>query len=61
MGVREVLIYRRDYRCGHHTEANRLGRSRPTVGHRAEVLLHQMRQRGGEIRPKFPQARMGTG
>jgi hypothetical protein len=39
MAARDVLIYCRDYLCLITSRSMLLGRSRPTVGHRAEVLL----------------------
>ena len=62
-GVRDVLIYCRDHRCSHHVEIS------------AECWPHHVRlsaiepdfvctasgKRGAEVRPNFPQARMGTG
>jgi hypothetical protein len=61
-GTRDVLIYCRDYRCGHHIEINadcwaddvRLSDIEP------KFFCTKCCQRGGEIRPKFEQARMGT-
>ncbi|MFK4522828.1 hypothetical protein ABIF90_000809 [Bradyrhizobium japonicum] len=63
MGVREVLIYCRDYRCGRHTEANanswaddvRLSDIEP------KFVCTRCGQRGAEIRPNFEPAKMGTG
>lgn len=63
MGARDVLIYCRDYRCGHHTEANadgwpddvRLSDIEP------RFVCQRCGQRGAEVRPKIEPARMGTG
>ena len=63
MGVRDVLIYCRDYRCGHHIEINadcwaddvRLSDIE------SKFFCIKCRKRGGEIRPKFGSANMGTG
>ncbi len=62
-GVRDVLIYCRDYRCPHHIEINadcwaddvRLADIEP------KFFCTKCGQRGGEIRPKFGQAKMGSG
>ena len=62
-GVRDVLIYCRDHRCSHHVEVNadgwaddiRLSDIEPKFV--CQVCGH----RGGDIRPKFPDGRMGTG
>jgi hypothetical protein len=45
-GVRDVLIYCRDYHCSHSTEDLRgpLAGSRPTLGHRTALRLHRLRQ-----------------
>jgi len=61
-GTRDVLIYCRDYRCGHHIEINadcwgddvRLSDIEP------KFFCTKCRQRGGEMRPKFPPARRGS-
>ncbi|CUT14375.1 hypothetical protein BF49_5455 [Bradyrhizobium sp.] len=63
MGVRDVLIYCRDYRCGHHIEINadcwadavRLSDIEP------KFLCTKCGQRGGKMRPKFGPANMGMG
>jgi hypothetical protein len=57
------LIYCRDCRCGHHIEINancwaddvRLSDVEP------KFFCTKCCQRGGEIRPKFGPARMGSG
>jgi hypothetical protein len=62
-GTRDVLIYCRDYRCGHHIEINadcwgddvRLSDIEP------KFVCTKCRERGGEIRQKFGPANMGTG
>jgi hypothetical protein len=61
-GCRDVLIYCRDHRCSHHVETN------------ADSWVDDVRlsdiesgfvctrcgRRGADVRPKFPDARMGT-
>jgi hypothetical protein len=62
-GVREVLIYCRDYHCSHSTETSadrwpdhvRLSDIEP------HFICAACAKRGAEVRAKFPQARMGTG
>jgi hypothetical protein len=62
-GVRDVLIYCRDVSCSHHVEVNadgwadnvRLSDIEP------KFVCQVCGQHGGDIRPKFPDARMGTG
>lgn len=62
-GVREVLIHCRDYRCSHHIEVNadcwaddvRLSDIEP------KFFCTKCGRRGGEIRPRFGQAKMGSG
>jgi hypothetical protein len=61
-GTRDVLIYCRDHRCGHHIEINadswaddvRLSDIEP------KFFCTKCRQRGGEMRPKFGPAKMGS-
>ena len=48
-GVRDVLIYCRDHRCSHHVETN------------ADGWADDVRLIEDDVRPKFPQACMGTG
>ena len=62
-GARDVLIYCCDYRCGHHTEANADGWADDVRLSDIERRFTCKRcgQRGAEVRPKFEQARMGTG
>lgn len=60
-GARDVLIYCRDYRCDHHTEANadgwaddvRISDTEP------KFVCTLCGRRGAEIRPKFKPAKMG--
>jgi len=61
-GVRDVLIYCRDHRCSRHVETN-------ADGWPDDIRLSDIEsgfvcsvcdKRGAEVRPKFPQARMGT-
>jgi hypothetical protein len=62
-GVRDVLIYCRDYHCSHSTEISadrwpdhvRLSDIEP------HFVCTACGKRGAEVRAKFPQARMGTG
>ena len=64
-GVRDVLIYCRDHRCGHHIEinANMLTAGPTTCDCRTSSRSSsaKCRQRGGEIRPNFGPAKMGSG
>ena len=62
-GVRDVLIYCRDHRCPHHVESN-------ADGWADDVRLSDIEdnftctrcgRRGADVRPKFSDARMGTG
>lgn len=61
-GACAVLIYCRDYRCGHHVETSadgwpddvRLSDIEP------RFICQRFEQRGAEVRPKFEQARMGA-
>jgi hypothetical protein len=63
MGVDEVLIYCADYRCGHHVELSADLRSDHV--HLSDIdpkfICTKCGQRGADVRPKFGQARMGTG
>jgi hypothetical protein len=62
-GVRDALIYCRDHRCSHHITISaerwpdhiRLSDIEP------DFVCTACGKRGAEIRPKFSQARMGTG
>jgi hypothetical protein len=62
-GVRGVLIYCSDYRCSHHIAISadqwagdvRLSDIEP------RFVCSACGKRGADIRPDFPQARMGTG
>jgi hypothetical protein len=55
-GVRDVLIYCRDHRCSHHVESNADG-----WADEPRFVCERCGQRGADVRPKFPEARMGTG
>jgi hypothetical protein len=62
-GVRDVLVYCRDHNCSHSTTMNadrwpdhvRLSDIEP------DFVCTSCGKRGAEMRPNFPQARMGTG
>jgi hypothetical protein len=62
-GVRGVLIYCADYHCSHSVEVNadpwpdemRLSDLEP------RFVCSARGQRGANVRPDFPQAKMGTG
>ena len=62
-GARDVLIYCRDYRCGHHIELSadlwadhvRLCDIEPMF------VCTKCGRRGAEVRPKFGPAKMETG
>ena len=62
-GVRDVLVYCRDHHCSHHSVINadrwedrlRLSDVEPTLTCSARG------KKGSEIRPDFPEARMGAG
>jgi len=63
-GARDVLIYCRDYRCGHHTEANADGWADDVRLSDIEPKFTCTRcgqRRRAEVRPKFEPAKMGTG
>jgi hypothetical protein len=62
-GVREILIYCRDHRCSHHVETNADGWGDDVRLSDIEDRFSCTRcgRRGADVRPKFPQARMGTG
>jgi hypothetical protein len=62
-GVRDVLIYYRDHRCSHHVEANADGWADDVRLSDIEPNFTCTRcgKRGADVRPKLPQARMGTG
>ena len=61
-GVRDVLIYCRDHKCGHHVENSadqwpdniRLSDDEPSF------TCTECGKRGADIRPKFSRAKMGT-
>jgi hypothetical protein len=62
-GGRDVLVYCRDHKCSHHITISaerwpdhiRLSDIEP------DFVCTACGKRGAEIRPKFSQARMGTG
>ena len=62
-GVRRVLVYCRDHKCSHHSVMNadrwedrlRLSDVEPTL------TCSSCGKKGSEIRPDFPQGRMGAG
>jgi len=60
--VRDVLIYCRDYRCGHHVESNADGWPDDVRLSDIEPRFTCTRcgQRGADVRPKLEQARMGS-
>jgi hypothetical protein len=58
-GVRDVLIYCRDHRCSHHVETNADGDMRLSDIEPGFVCT-RCGKRGADVRPKFPDARMGT-
>ena len=62
-GVRDVLIYCRDHRCSHHVEisADRWPNHVRLSDIEPDFVCTACGKRGAEIRPKFSQARMGTG
>ena len=61
-GVRDVLIYCRDYRCSHHIETSADGWADDVRVSDIEpnFICTACGQRGADIRPNFPPARMGT-
>ena len=62
-GVRNILIYCRDHRCSHHVETSADGWADDVRLSNIEPRFTCTRcgQKGAEIRPKFPEARRGTG
>jgi hypothetical protein len=62
-GVRDVLIYCRDHRRGHHVETNADGWADDVrlSDIEARFVCQVCGRRGADVRPKFSQARMGTG
>jgi len=62
-GTREVLVYCRDHRCSHHVETNADGW--PDDVRLSDIepgfVCTRCGRRGAEVRPKFPDARMGNG
>jgi hypothetical protein len=62
-GVRDVLIYCRDHQCSHSTEisADRWPDDVRLSDIEPDFVCSACGKRGAEVRPKFSQARMGTG
>ena len=62
-GVRDVLIYCRDHRCSHHIEvsADRWADDVRLSDIKQGFVCTACGKRGAEVRPKFSNARMGTG
>jgi hypothetical protein len=60
---RDVLIYCRDHRCSHHVETNADGWANDVrlSDIESEFTCTCCGKKGAEVRPKFSQARMGTG
>jgi hypothetical protein len=61
--TRDVTIYWRDHRCSHHVETNADGWTDDVRLSNVESKFTCTRRdkRGAEVRPKFADARMGTG
>jgi len=62
-GVHDVLIYCRDHHCSHHVEisADRWADGVRLSDIEPDFVCTARGKRGAEVRPKFSQARMGTG
>ena len=62
-GVRDVLIHCRDHTCSHHIEisADRWPNDLRLSDIEPGFVCTACGKRGAEVRPKFSQARMGTG
>jgi len=62
-GVRDVLVYCRDHRCSHHIaiSADRWPDHIRLSDIEPGFVCTACGKRGAEVRPKFSQARMGTG
>ena len=62
-GVRGVLIYCSDFRCSHHIEisADRWADDVRLSDIEPGFVCTACCKRGADVRPNFPQARMGTG
>jgi hypothetical protein len=62
-GVRDVLVYCRDHKCSHHIaiSADRWPDHVRLSDIEPDFVCTACGKRGAEIRPKFSQARMGTG
>jgi hypothetical protein len=62
-GVRDVLIYCRDHRCSHHVEigADRWGDDLRLSDIEPGFVCTACGERGADVRPMFPQAKISTG
>jgi len=62
-GVRDVLVYCRDHKCSHHVEisADRWPDHVRLSDIEDRFVCRVCGKRGADIRPDFPQGRMGTG
>ena len=62
-GVRDVLVYCRDHRCSHSTtiSADRWPDNIRLSDVEPGFVCTACGHRGADIRPKFSQAKMGTG
>jgi hypothetical protein len=62
-GVRDVLVYCRDYKCSHHITVS--ADFWPDHLRLSDIedrfVCRVCGKRGAEVRPDFPQARIGTG
>jgi hypothetical protein len=59
-GARDVLIYCRDHHCSHQDQRRRLAGSPPGYP-KDRFVCRVCGKCGADIRPDFPQGRMGTG
>lgn len=61
-GARDVLIYCRDHRCSQHVEtcADRWGDDVWLSDIEPGFVCAACGKRGADVRPMFPQAKMGT-
>jgi hypothetical protein len=60
-GVRGLLVYCSDYRCSHWTAIDRWPDGIPLSDLEPRFVCKACGLRGADIRPDFPQTRMGTG
>jgi hypothetical protein len=62
-GVRDVLVYCQDHKCSHSTtiSADRWPDNIRLSDVEPDFVCTARGKRGAELRPKFSQARMGTG